>query len=164
MSNVDQVKQSQGTFWHLKAAKSKVDEKLQIALGTILSLKVEASEASTSYWKAKAKCRENQTKLRDYRTCIGVTNITIKDMREDLGDNVVDAFLASEEFYNTQAGIFDRAVEEVNEIFTQAYPNLDLSNFNSQLKKTMDSRENREVSSFAHRGYLVSICKGYTFE
>ncbi|KAI9195354.1 hypothetical protein LWI28_014092 [Acer negundo] len=107
--------EERGRYEKLKKEKDKVDDKLREVLATIVSQKTTIGEMSISYRKAKFECIEKHAKLCDYRKCVKRANETIRGMKEDLRDNVVDMFLVSEEFYKNQEKTFDRAVKEVIE-------------------------------------------------
>ena len=106
---------------------------------------------SAAYQKAKSVGREKQAKLCDYRDRLKRANESIEGMKEVLGENGVDMFLASEDFYRTQERCFDRAVSDIRTLLQRSYPDFDFAAFDADVKKATDARKWKEGPPVANK-------------
>ncbi|KAK2645633.1 hypothetical protein Ddye_020828 [Dipteronia dyeriana] len=130
---VEKYEGKRESFEKLKQKKSKVDNKCLLAQGKYELLKTEIIELNSRYRKGKADGRNFFLKLYDYRQRIEAANKIIRGMTDDLGDNAVDLFLASEEFYSFKIENFDRVVEELEEMLLRSYLEFDFSAFDAEV-------------------------------
>ncbi|KAK2655037.1 hypothetical protein Ddye_008089 [Dipteronia dyeriana] len=98
------------SYKKLKQKKAEVGDILLLAQGKYESLKDKMIELNVHCWKGKTDRQKNNTKLYDFRWRIEAANMTIRGMKDDMGDNAIDLFLASDEFYDIQTENFDPAI------------------------------------------------------
>ena len=90
---------AKGKCERLQRDKEKVEEKLRESRALVDTQRTIISETSGAYQKAKAACREKYAKVCDYRERIKKANAMIRGMKKDLGENAVDRYVNSEDFY-----------------------------------------------------------------
>ena len=61
-------------------------------------------------------------------------------MKRDLGENAVDRFLVSDEGYERDKDIFDRAVEDLKVMLGSKYPDFDFSEFHKEVAAAQAGR------------------------
>ncbi|KAI9185582.1 hypothetical protein LWI28_008574 [Acer negundo] len=133
-----------GRYKRLQKEKDAVDEKLPRLSAIVESQRGTIDEASTSYQRAKSLAREKQVKLCDYRERLKRANESIRWMKENLGDNAVDIFLASEDFAKIQKQTFDKAVKDVKALLLRSYPDFDFFAFDADVKMATESPVRKE--------------------
>ena len=124
----------------LQKDKEKVEEKLRESRALVDTQRTIISETSGAYQKAKAACRVRHAKVCDYRERIKRANATIRGMKKDLGENAVDRYVNSEDFYEVQEQSFDGAVEDVRKLLGRSYPEFDFSLFDAEVEKAVAAR------------------------
>ena len=131
---------AKGRWEKLLMDKERTEAKLRDALALVDTQRAFIGETSAAYKKAKAICREKHAKVCDYRERIKRANATIRRMKKDLGENAVDRYVNSEDFYEVQEQSFDGAVEDVRKLLGRSYPEFDFSLFDAEVEKAVAAR------------------------
>ena len=142
---------------------SRLYEKIKRDAQLIESLKGTLTSASSSYQKAKGDSRRKQTKLLEYRRRLRDAKEAVSVLKRDLGDNAIDRYMASEEGYDQQREIFDRAVEEFRTMLSNTYPDFDFSIFNKEVDAALAARvrpEQEPVEDLATKFSEVALSEG----
>ena len=124
-------------YKRVKDVNSRLYEKVKQDAQLIESLKGNLTSASSSYRKSKADSRKKHAKLMEYRRRLRDSNEAISILKRDLGENAIDRFMTSDEGYDQQREIFDRAVEEFRVMLSNTYPDFDFSMFNKEVDATL---------------------------
>ena len=113
----------------VKEVNVKLYDKVKRDRELVDSLRADFDVASTSYRRAKAACRRKHEKLLEYRERLWNANEAIGRMKRDLRENAIDRYLISDDGYDRDKLIFDRAVEDLKVMLGSKYPDFDFSEF-----------------------------------